>query len=78
MIAEGMRISSIARIKGIKEDTILQWVREAGHHAEAVEEVLLADYELGASQLDGLWSFVHDKGEKKVIRKPMRRVNAGG
>lgn len=65
MVAEGMRISSISRVKGLKEDTILQWVREAGGHAEAVEAALLADYELGASQLDGLWTFVHDKGEKK-------------
>ena len=78
MIAEGTRISSVTRITGIKEDTVLQWVREAGVHAEAVEEALLADYELSASQLDGLWSFVHDKGEKKSMKKPTRRVSSGG
>jgi hypothetical protein len=65
LLGEGVRISSIARTKGIKEDTIVQWLREAGTHAEAVEEALLRDYELSASQRDGLWSFVQNKGGKK-------------
>lgn len=77
MISEGMRISSVTRVTGIKADTILQWVRDAGVHAEAVEEALLSDYELSASQLDGLWSFVHDKGEKKSMTKPTRRASSG-
>jgi transposase-like protein len=38
LIAEGNRISSLARAKGHKEDTIIDWVREAGQHAEAIEE----------------------------------------
>ena len=46
MITEGMRISSISRVKGIKEDTILNWIRSAGAHAEEIEAVLLAEYEL--------------------------------
>lgn len=78
MLSEGMRISSITRVKGIKTDTILQWVREAGIHAEAVEQALLLDYELSASQMDGLWSFVRNKGEKKTMKRPSRRVSSGG
>lgn len=66
LVAEGVRISSISRSKGFKEDTILDWIREAGEHAEAIEEVLLADYELSRGQLDGLWSYVGNKGEKKL------------
>ena len=77
LLSEGARISSIARTKGIKEDTILQWAREAGWHAEAVEEVLLRDYELSACQLDGLWSFVQNKGEKKTMKRPMTPVSSG-
>ena len=41
MLAEGMRISSVSRVKGFKEDTILDWLREAARQAEAVEAVLL-------------------------------------
>jgi transposase-like protein len=34
MLAEGMRISSISRVKGFKEDTVLGWLREAAAHEE--------------------------------------------
>jgi transposase-like protein len=65
-IAEGNRISSLVRTKGHKEDTIIDWIREAGNHAEAIEEVLLVDYQLSRGQIDGLWAYVGNKGEKKL------------
>ena len=65
-LAEGMRISSLSRVKGHKEDTILAWLRDAAEHAEAIEEVLLAKYELQRGQLDALWAYVGNKGEKKL------------
>jgi transposase-like protein len=67
-IAEGNRISSLVRTQGHKEDTIIDWVREAGKHAEAIEEVLLSDYQLSRGQIDGLWAYVGNKGEKKLSR----------
>jgi hypothetical protein len=68
MIAEGMRISSVSRVKGYKEETISDWLKEAGNHAEKVEAVLLANYQLERGQLDGLWSYVGNKGAKKLSR----------
>ena len=68
LIAEGNRISSLARAKGHKEDTIIDWIREAGEHAEAIEEVLLSEYHLTRGQIDGLWAYVGNKGEKKLSR----------
>jgi transposase-like protein len=65
-IAEGNRISSLVRTKGHKEDTIIDWIREAGKHAEAIEEILLAEYQLTRGQIDGLWAYVGNKGEKKL------------
>lgn len=65
-IAEGNRISSLVRTTGHKEDTISDWLREAGKHAEAIEEVLLSDYQLSRGQIDGLWAYVGNKGEKKL------------
>jgi transposase-like protein len=65
-IAEGNRISSLERVKGHKEDTIIDWIREAGKQAEAIEEVLLVDYQLTRGQIDGLWAYVGNKGEKKL------------
>ena len=68
LIAEGNRISSLVRTKGHKEDTIIDWIREAGQHAEAIEEALLSEYHLTRGQIDGLWAYVGNKGEKKLSR----------
>jgi transposase-like protein len=65
LLAEGARISTLTRVKGIKEDTILSWLREAAHHTAEVDEVLMKDYRIQRAQLDGLWSYVRNKGEKK-------------
>lgn len=65
MLAEGSRISSLSRAKGIKEDTILQWLREAAEHAEAVSDVLMADFKIKRAQIDALWSYVGRKAQKK-------------
>lgn len=56
LLAEGVRISSLSRAKGFKEDTILSWLREAARHSQALEEVLLANYEVSKAQVDGLWA----------------------
>jgi uncharacterized protein (DUF433 family) len=68
-LAEGSRISSLSRVKGFKEDTILAWLRAAAQQSEQVEEVLLADFQVERAQLDALWSYVGNKGEKKATRK---------
>ena len=68
LLAEGNRISSLARVKGFKEDTILAWLREAAQHTAQVEEVLLGEFEVKRGQLDALWAYVGNKGEKKLSR----------
>jgi hypothetical protein len=77
-VAEGVRVSSLARVKEHKEDTILAWLRSAAQHAEGVEEALLVDYQLNRGQLDALWSYVGNKGEKKAIPKPTEGTSSGG
>lgn len=64
LLADGVRISAISRAKCIKEDIILDWLRDAARHAEAVEAVLLKDYRLKRTQIDALWSYVGHKGQK--------------
>jgi len=66
LIAEGNRISSLVRTKGHKEDTIIDWIREAGQQAEKIEAILLADYQVSRGQIDGLWAYVGHKGAKKL------------
>ena len=78
LIAEGVRISSLARTKGHKEDTILAWLRAAAQHAEQIEEILMAKYNLDQGQLDALWSYVGHKGKKRLYRNRRKgRVLAG-
>jgi len=52
-------------VKGHKEETILTWLSEAAQHAAQVEEVLMADFHVKRGQLDALWVYVQNKGEKK-------------
>ena len=77
MLAEGNRISSLTRVKGYKEDTILDWLRDAAEHAEAIEEQLMAKYQIGRGQLDRLWAYVGNKGEKKATRKRTKAASSG-
>jgi transposase-like protein len=66
LLAEGVRISSIHRAKGIKEDTILSFLREAALHAEQIEAILLDDYQISRVEIDGLWSYVGRKEAEKT------------
>lgn len=66
LLAEGSRISSLSRVKGFKEDTILAWLREAAQHADQIETVLMKDFKIQRGQLDALWAYVGNKGEKKL------------
>lgn len=77
LLAEGSRISSLARVKGHKEDTILAWLRDAAEHVAAIEDVLLAEYQVERGQLDALWSYVGNKGEKRTIPRPTKAASSG-
>lgn len=76
-IAEGSRISSVSRTTGHTEDTLLAWLREAAQQVAAIEAVLLADYHLSRGQLDGLWAYVGNKGEKTIMPRPPKAVSSG-
>lgn len=66
LLAEGSRISSLSRAKGFKEDTILAWLREAAQHAAQLEGVLMKEFQVKRGQLDALWAYVRNKGEKTL------------
>ena len=69
LLPEAVRISSIARAKGFKEDTILSWLREAGRHAQEVEAILLGDYRMSRAQIDALWTYVGHKGQRGGMKR---------
>jgi transposase-like protein len=77
LLAERNRISSLTRVKGYKEDTILSWLRDAAAHAEIIEEELMTRYQIERGQLDGLWACVGNKGGKKATWKPTQVASSG-
>jgi hypothetical protein len=66
LLAEGNRISTLSRVKKHKEDTILAWLRQAAQHAEQLEDVMMAEFQVTRGQLDALWVYIQNKGEKKL------------
>lgn len=77
LLAEGRRISSVARVKGHKEDTILDWLRAAAAHAEVIEEELLRQYRIERGQLDSLWAYVSHRGEERGTLRQTNVANSG-
>lgn len=49
-------------ITGHKYETIGQWLRRAGRHADALTAVLVQDLHLTEVEVDEFWSFVRKKG----------------
>ena len=51
-----MSIAAVARVKGVKEDTVSSWLKEAASNVEEIEEVLLKDY---LKQVSNLWGILY-------------------
>ncbi|NJM06767.1 IS1 family transposase [Candidatus Gracilibacteria bacterium] len=69
LLAERNSLAAIHRVKGVKEETVMDWLRTAADHVERIEALLLANYKLNRAQLDALWTFVGHKGEKRGSRR---------
>lgn len=55
MVADNHSMSSIRRLKGIKEDTLISWMRQATAHVAEVESLLIGKYDISQSQLMQFW-----------------------
>jgi transposase-like protein len=56
MLAERNSLAAIHRIKGIKEKTVMDWLRKTAHHAEEIEGLLITNHHLMPVQLDAMWT----------------------
>jgi transposase-like protein len=70
LLAERNSLAAIHRVKGVKEETVMSWLRIATAHVERIEALLLANYTLTRAQLDAMWAYVGNKGEKGAMPKP--------
>ena len=73
MLGDSCSLAAINRIKGIKEETVIEWLLLAAKQTAEIEAVLIAQYHFSRLQLDAMWSYVGNRGEKKATRK---RTNA--
>lgn len=69
MFGERNSLAAIHRIKGIKEETVVDWLRKAANHVEEIEALLFASHHLTRVQLDAMWTYVGHKGEKVIVPK---------
>jgi len=65
-IVEGCGISATARIIGVKEDTVLEWLRRCARHVEAVDYYLIHDLHLSDVEIDELWTFIKKKPSRSI------------
>ncbi len=70
-LVERGSIRGVARAKGVKPDTVIDWLRLAAKHAGEVNEYLVRDLHLSQVQVDELWTFVRrsSRGSRQP-RKP--------
>jgi hypothetical protein len=76
-LAERSSLAAIHRVKGIKEETVMAWLREAAKHVEQIEALLIANYHLTRAQLDAMWTYVGNKGKKGDTRKKTSEAPSG-
>lgn len=69
LLAERNSLAAIHRVKGIKEETVMDWLEQAAGQVEMLEKLLLRDYHFTRAQMDALWTYVGHKGEKGDMRK---------
>ncbi len=77
LLAERCSLAAIHRVKGVKEETLIDWLRQAGTHVAIVEALLLARYHLSRLQLDALWTYVGHKGQKGGTSQSPQAASSG-
>src|SRR5215471_14568685 len=77
LLAERNSLAAIHRVKGVKEETVMAWLHFAAAHVERIEALLLANYKLSRAQLDAMWTYVGNKGEKGAMPKSTSAARSG-
>ena len=64
MVGDRNNLAAIHWIKGIKEENVCRWLKQANSHIKQFEEYIVKERKLSEVQLDALWTYVGHKGEK--------------
>jgi len=77
MVGDRNSLAAIHRMKGIKEETVCNWLERAATHVERLEEYLVVPYKLSRVQIDAIWTYVGHKGEKGGSQKSKQEEHFG-
>ena len=77
MLGERNSLAAIHRTKGIKEETVGNWLEKAASHVEQFEEGIVIKHKLSRVQADALWTFIEHKGEKGGGQKKRKEAPFG-
>lgn len=77
MLGDRNSLAAIHRIKGVKEETVCNWLERAASHVEQFEESIVRKHKLSRVQTDALWTYVGHKGEKGGMQKKKREEHFG-
>jgi len=72
LLAEGMSVRGLARVKGLKPETIIRWRREAAQHLEELEHFMVHELELKQVQIDEVWTFLKKENATAANKKITR------
>ncbi len=73
-LAEGVGISSTARIQNVDKKTVLLVLVKASEHVAKINEILLRDISVSECQLDEMWSFIGKKEKNLDTIEKMQRI----
>jgi transposase-like protein len=77
MVGDRNSLAAIHRMKGIKEETVCNWLERAAKHVEQIEEYLVVPYKISRVQIDAIWTYVGQKGEKGGSQKRKQEEHFG-
>jgi len=76
MLGDRNSLAAIHRVKGIKEETVMNWLEKVSAHVEQFERIV-REKKLSRVQLDALWNYVGHKGEKGKNLKKLQEILFG-
>ena len=79
MLGDRSSLAAVRRVKHVREETLLDWLEKAAKHSTQMENYFLTVYSVSRMQVDGLWTYVWNRGKKGVmtILKIVRKENTG-
>ena len=68
LLAEGMGVNAVCRVKGVTADSMATWLMKASDHVDEISTYLKVEMRLTQCQIDEFWSFILKKSETQRRR----------